>query len=376
MKAALLIQNVQNDFLEKGSLPVKGAHDIIGPINKIRNEYASRFTTVFTTQQFRQETHISFKDSPYASEENLPFDEITLAVKGKFPRHCVQGTDGANFAPEMQLKGDEVLIRLDEDKFKEEMSAFQNSLLGEILNTNQIKMIFITGLTLDFCVGLTAIDSAKKGFETYVIKDATKPLGDQSGEAMIKNFEKNNVKFITLAEFDEITLAVKGKFPKYCVQGTNGANFAPEMQLKGDEVLIRKDEDKFKEEMSAFQNGIVGEVLKTNNINLVFVVGLTLDFCVGLTAIDSAKRGFETYVIEECTKPLGDQSGDAMKKNFEKNNVKLINMEKFDEIIKKVDEIKKEEEKVEPSQTAMEEEKKMSESKPEEKPAEEKPAGE
>jgi nicotinamidase/pyrazinamidase len=245
MKAALLIQNVQNDFLEKGSLPVKGAHDIIGPINKIRNEYASRFTTVFTTQQFRQETHISFKDSPYASEENLPFDEITLAVKGKFPRHCVQGTDGANFAPEMQLKGDEVLIRLDEDKFKEEMSAFQNSLLGEILNTNQIKMIFITGLTLDFCVGLTAIDSAKKGFETYVIKDATKPLGDQSGEAMIKNFEKNNVKFITLAEFDEI--------------------------------------------------------------------------------------------------------------------------------IKKAEEIKKEEEKVEPSQTAMEEEKKMSESKPEEKPAEEKP---
>lgn len=204
MKAALLIQNVQNDFLEKGSLPVKGAHDIIGPINKIRNEYSSRFTTVFTTQQFREETHISFKDSPYAKEEDLPFDEITLAVKGKFPHHCVKGTDGANFAPEMQLKGDEVLIRLDEDKFKEEMSAFQNKLLGEILHTNQIKMVFITGLTLDFCVGLTAIDSAKKGFDTYVIKDATKPLGDQSGEAMIKNFEKNNVKFITLEEFDEI----------------------------------------------------------------------------------------------------------------------------------------------------------------------------
>ena len=204
MKAALLIQNVQNDFLEKGTLPVKGAHDIIGPINKIRNEYANRFTTVFTTQQFRQETHISFKDSPYAHEENLPFDEITLAVKGKFPRHCVQGTDGANFAPELQLKGDEVLIRLDEDKFKEEMSAFQNNILAEILKTNEIKMVFITGLTLDFCVGLTAIDAAKKGFETYVIKDATKPLGDQSGEAMIKNLEKNNVKFISMQEFEEV----------------------------------------------------------------------------------------------------------------------------------------------------------------------------
>ena len=258
MKAALIIVDVQNDFLEKGALPVKDAHDIIPHINKVRNEYANRFTTVFTTQQHRQETHIAFNDSPYAHEENLPFDEITLAVKGKFPR--------------------------------------------------------------------------------------------------------------------------------YCVQGTNGANFAPEMQLKGDEVLIRKDEDKFKEEMSAFQNPIVPEVLNTNKIKLVFVVGLTLDFCVGLTAIDSAKRGFETYVIQECTKPLGDQSGEAMKKNFEKNNVKLITMEQFDEIIKKAEEIKKEEEKVEPSQTAMEEEKKATEEKPpedakppedtkppEEKPPEEKP---
>ena len=190
MKAALIIVDVQNDFLENGALPVKGANDIISPINKVRNEYANRFTTVFTTQQHRQETHIAFNDSPYAHEENLPFDEITLAVKGKFPKYCVQGTNGANFAPEMQLKGDEVLIRKDEDKFKEEMSAFQNGIVGDVLKTNNINLVFVVGLTLDFCVGLTAIDSAKRGFETYVIQECTKPLGDQSGEAMKKNFDR------------------------------------------------------------------------------------------------------------------------------------------------------------------------------------------
>ena len=115
MKAALIIVDVQNDFLEKGALPVKGSNEIIPFINTLRNNYADYYTTVFTTQQYRQPTHISFKDSPYAAEENLPFDEITLAVKGKFPKNCIGGTDGANFAPEMQLRGNEVLIRKDED---------------------------------------------------------------------------------------------------------------------------------------------------------------------------------------------------------------------------------------------------------------------
>ena len=209
MKAALIIVDVQNDFLEKGALPVKGSNEIIPFINTLRNNYADYYTTVFTTQQYRQPTHISFKDSPYAAEENLPFDEITLAVKGKFPKNCIGGTDGANFAPEMQLRGNEVLIRKDEDKFKEEMSGFQNKILLEVLKTNNIKIVFICGLTLDFCVGLTAIDSQKLGFETYVIREATKPLGEESGKAMEKNLEKNGVKIISMKEFEDVIKKVE-----------------------------------------------------------------------------------------------------------------------------------------------------------------------
>ena len=209
MKAAVIIVDVQSDFLDKGALPVKSSNEIIPFINKLRNDYSQYYTTVFTTQQYRQETHIAFKDSPYAHEENLPFDEITLAVKGKFPRHCIGGTNGANFAPELQLRGNEVLIRKDEDKFKEEMSGFQNRILSEILKTNKINIVFICGLTLDFCVGLTAIDSQKLGFETYVIKEATKPLGEESGKAMEKNLEKNGVKVITMKEFEDVIKKVE-----------------------------------------------------------------------------------------------------------------------------------------------------------------------
>ena len=209
MKAALIIVDVQNDFLEKGALPVKGSNEIIPFINTLRNNYADYYTTVFTTQQYRQPTHISFKDSPYAAEENLPFDEITLGCKGKFPRYCVKGTKGAALYYEMMIKGNEITITKGENKFKEEMSAFNNQMFRDILKSNDIKAIFICGFTTEFSVGLTALDCARKEYETYVIKDACRGFAPASEAAMLKNFERNNVKVISYSEFEKIITGFK-----------------------------------------------------------------------------------------------------------------------------------------------------------------------
>lgn len=203
MKAALILVDIQNDFFEKGTFNIKGAADVIPVINDIRTKYDKKFSSIFLVTDNRQETHISFKDSPYAKEENLPFDEITLASKGKFPRFCVRGTIGATLNSEMMIKGNEITIKKGEDKFKEEMSAFSIQMLNDILKSNEINIVFICGFTLEFSVGLTALDSVKNKYETYVIKEATKAFSPASEKAMIKNFERNNVELITYKEFEK-----------------------------------------------------------------------------------------------------------------------------------------------------------------------------
>ena len=204
MKAALILIDIQNDFVEKGVFNIEGAAEVIPIINDIRSKYDHKFSSIFLVNDQRQETHISFRDSPYAKEENLPFDEITLGCKGKFPRYCVKGTKGAALYYEMMIKGNEITITKGENKFKEEMSAFNNQMFRDILKSNEIKTVFICGFTTEFSVGLTALDCARKEYQTYVIKDACKAIAPASEAAMLKNFERNNVKVISYKEFEKI----------------------------------------------------------------------------------------------------------------------------------------------------------------------------
>ena len=134
----------------------------------------------------------------------MPFDEITLGCKGKFPRYCVKGTKGAALYYEMMIKGNEITITKGENKFKEEMSAFNNQMFRDILKSNEIKTVFLCGFTTEFSVGLTALDCARKGYETYIIKDACRALAPASEAAMLRNFEKNNVKVISYSEFEKM----------------------------------------------------------------------------------------------------------------------------------------------------------------------------
>ena len=204
MKSALVLIDIQNDFVEKGVFDIQGAADVIPIINEIRSKYDSKFSSIFLVTDQRQETHISFKDSPYAKEDNLPFDEITLGCKGKFPRFCVKGTKGAGLYYEMMIKGNEVNIVKGENKFQEEMSAFNNQMFRDILKSNEIKRVFLCGFTTEFSVGLTALDCARNEYETYVIKDACRGMAQASENAMLKNFERKGVKVISFAEFEKL----------------------------------------------------------------------------------------------------------------------------------------------------------------------------
>ena len=204
MKTALLIIDVQNDYFRNGVLQIKKAKEIIPNINKLRNDYSTKFTNVFISEINNNPEHISFKESPLSKQEDLNLDKITNAYKGKFPYFCISGTEGSNLHSDLQLKGNEIFIKKNEDKLKEEMSCFQNPILNETLVNNKINMVFLCGFTLDFNVGFTALNCSKLGFETYVIKDACKSFSDESGKSMEKIFEKNNVKCIIMEQFEEI----------------------------------------------------------------------------------------------------------------------------------------------------------------------------
>ena len=209
MKAALILIDIQNDFVEKGVFNIEGSTDVIPIINDIRSKYDQKFSSIFLVNDQRQETHISFKDSPYAKEENLPFDEITLGCKGKFPRYCVKGTKGAALYYEMMIKGNEITITKGENKFKEEMSAFNNQMFRDILKSNNIDTVFICGFTTEFSVGLTALDCARKEYKTYVIKDACRGFAPASEAAMLRNFRNNKVDVISYNEFEKIISGFK-----------------------------------------------------------------------------------------------------------------------------------------------------------------------
>ena len=107
------------------------------------------------------------------------------------------------------IKGNEITITKAENKFKEEMSAFNNQMFRDILKSNEIKTVFLCGFTTEFSVGLTALDCVRKGYETYVIKDACRGFAAASESAMLKNFDRNNVKVISYAEFEKIISGFK-----------------------------------------------------------------------------------------------------------------------------------------------------------------------
>jgi nicotinamidase/pyrazinamidase len=200
MKNAFIIVDLQKDFCEGGSLEVQKANEVIPIINQIRKDYEDKCTNVILTQDYHPEDHISFKDSPYLNDESLNLDELTQKWKGAFPRHCVQGTEGSEMHPLLNLTGDEIIIKKGEDKFVESFSGFGNPLLAELLDKNEINNVFVVGLAYDYCVGCTALDSSSKGYNTYVLKDASRAISEDTTCEMENRLIKSGVKIITSQE--------------------------------------------------------------------------------------------------------------------------------------------------------------------------------
>ncbi len=178
---ALIIIDMQNDFLPGGSLAVTDGDGIIPIINGIQHY----FDLVVATQDWHPENHESFASN---HPGRVPFEKIELFEMEQtlWPDHCVQGSEGAEFSPEVSVTKAEAIFRKGMDAEIDSYSAFydnghkKSTGLGDYLRGRGIKEIYLVGLAGDYCVYYSALDALSEGFDTYIMEDAVRPIDPEN----------------------------------------------------------------------------------------------------------------------------------------------------------------------------------------------------
>jgi len=180
-KDALLVIDMQNDFLPNGALPVADGDKIIDGINDLANKFHQNENPVIFTQDWHPKDHHSFAS---AHPGKNPYDLFEAPGIGPvlWPDHCVQGTYGANFVPQLQTVDATLILRKGFHKTIDSYSAFlendkeTETGLRTYLEAIGINRIFVCGLALDYCVYYSAIDARNCGFDVVYVLDLTKPV--------------------------------------------------------------------------------------------------------------------------------------------------------------------------------------------------------
>ena len=197
--SCLIIVDMQNDFIT-GSLAVKDSDVLIQRINDLleENERKTSFDFIVYTKDNHPENHISFNNSNLLTDKEIDskLNDLSRKFKGVFPPHCVVETLGNEFHSKLNTKKVDLLVLKGENKFKEEFSGFENPILNDFLLKNKVKKVFVCGLSFDFCVGSTAIDSAEREYETYVISNLTFSITPESENEMKKTLNEKKVALI------------------------------------------------------------------------------------------------------------------------------------------------------------------------------------
>jgi len=180
-RTALLVIDVQNDFIPGGQLAVPEGDQIVPLINRL----GGLFKQVVIAQDWHPSGHASFASShpghqPYEVIQ-LPYGEQVL-----WPEHCVQGTAGAEFHPELNLPHAQLIIRKgcnpDIDSYSAFFEADRRTTTGlaGYLKERGIDTVYMVGLALDFCVMFSALDARAAGFNAFVVLDACRAI-DRDG---------------------------------------------------------------------------------------------------------------------------------------------------------------------------------------------------
>jgi len=199
---ALVVIDMQNDFLPGGSLAVDGGDSIIDGINDLIEKFTD--SSVVHSQDWHPPEHLSFAENHPGKNPGDAFQTKDGAIGPiLWPAHCVQNTYGARFHKKIDTKRINKIIQKGMNPKIDSYSAFlendkkTQTGLKKYLNENGIERIFICGLALDYCCYNTAMDGAGFKFETFFIVDLTRGVDLPPGNIVnaLNNMSKKGIKF-------------------------------------------------------------------------------------------------------------------------------------------------------------------------------------
>ncbi|MBR9652941.1 bifunctional nicotinamidase/pyrazinamidase [Thalassovita aquimarina] len=177
MTQALIVIDLQNDFCPGGALAVPGGDDIVPGINALMED----FDAVVLTQDWHPGDHSSFA-SQHADKAPMEMTNMPYGPQVLWPDHCVQGSEGAVFHPELNTdRADQVLRKGFRRAIDSYSAFFENDQktptgLEGYLRTRGIGKLTMVGLATDFCVNFSAVDAAKLGFDVTVRTDLCRAI--------------------------------------------------------------------------------------------------------------------------------------------------------------------------------------------------------
>ena len=162
---ALVIVDVQNDFLPGGTLAVPDGNDVVPPLNVAIRAFGEAGLPIFATRDWHPSDHCSFIDRG-----------------GIWPPHCVAETEGAAFARDLSLPESAVVVSKAVRPDRDAYSGFAGTDLSERLSNQEVTRIFLGGLATDYCVLNTVLDALKEGFDVIVLDDAVRAVDVEFGD--------------------------------------------------------------------------------------------------------------------------------------------------------------------------------------------------
>ena len=188
----LLIIDVQNDFCPAGALEVAGGNEIIPYIN----EEMAKYEYVVLTQDWHPKGHSSFATS-HEGKNPLELIKMPYGDQVLWPDHCVQGSKGAEFHPDLNIEQANAIIRKGSNPFIDSYSAFfendrkTSTGLDGYLKSLEIEKINLVGLATDFCVNYSAQDAANLGYKVSVLEKMCRAI-DLNGSLAAAKSEMQN----------------------------------------------------------------------------------------------------------------------------------------------------------------------------------------
>lgn len=163
--SALLIVDMQNDFLPGGSLAVSGSEQIIPIINRYIEKFSAHGDPIYLTRDWHPPDHFSFKHQG-----------------GPWPVHCVAGSHGAEFSASLSLPEKFEIVSAGFLRDREGYSGFEETDLHAKLEQAGIRRLFVCGLATDYCVLNTVLEALKLGYTVFLLQDAVRAVNVDPGD--------------------------------------------------------------------------------------------------------------------------------------------------------------------------------------------------